>query len=83
MLDDRGRTSAIIRHGYVANRLGDAVPDYDDIKDDYAIEDAVLLVQNNKFGGSPIKGGLKGLQTSESLSHPSKFYIPLFFLSFN
>lgn len=51
MIDEKNKTQSFgnggaIRHtGY--NRFGESIPDYDDVKDEYSIEDAVFL--RNRF----------------------------------
>lgn len=48
MIDDKAKSSGIgLRHGSL-NRLGESVPDYDDVKEEYSIEEAVFM-RNNKF----------------------------------
>lgn len=48
MIDEKSKNTGIVgRHGGL-NRLGESVPDYDDVKEEYSIEEAVFL-RNNKF----------------------------------
>lgn len=51
MIDDKNKGQSFgngigMRHGY--NRFGESIPDYDDVKDEYSIEEAVFL-RNNRI----------------------------------
>lgn len=48
MIDEKSKASTNgMRHaGY--NRLGESAPDYDDVKEEYSIEEAIFL-KNNRF----------------------------------
>lgn len=59
MIDEKSKSTGIgVRHGSF-NRLGESVPDYDDVKEEYSIEEAVFL-KNNRY--------IKDLKQSRSKS---------------
>lgn len=48
MIDEKSKNTGIsLRHG-TFNRIGESAPDYDDVKEEYNIEEAVFL-RNNRF----------------------------------
>lgn len=48
MIDEKSKTSSNgMRHGGY-NRLGESAPDYEDVKEEYSIEEAIFL-KNNRF----------------------------------
>lgn len=50
MIDDKNKTQSFssgISHHASYNRFGESVPDYEEVKDEYSIEDAVFL--RNRF----------------------------------
>lgn len=62
MIDEKNKTqsfggSASIRHN-TYNRFGESIPDYEDVKDEYSIEDVVFLrnrFKDNKFNRSMLQ----------------------------
>lgn len=49
MIDEKSKTSNNgMRHGGGYNRLGESAPDYEDVKEEYSIEEAIFL-KNNRF----------------------------------
>lgn len=47
MIDEKSKSSNGMRRGGY-NRLGESAPDYEDVKEEYSIEEAIFL-KNNKF----------------------------------
>ncbi|CAD7086486.1 unnamed protein product [Hermetia illucens] len=50
MIDDKQHGGMIVlRHGNLGSRLGDSMPDYDNVKEDYDLIDGSLLLGDNKL----------------------------------
>lgn len=47
MIDEKNKGQSGLRYGNL-NRFGESIPDYDDVKDEYSIEEAVFM-RNNRL----------------------------------
>ncbi|XP_055848872.1 uncharacterized protein LOC129913918 [Episyrphus balteatus] len=51
MIDEKSHGGMVVlRHGNLGSRLGDSLPDYDNVKEDYDLLDGSLLMSDNKLG---------------------------------
>ncbi|KAL9925607.1 uncharacterized protein ACN2A1_014144 [Glossina fuscipes fuscipes] len=66
MIDERAHGGMILRGGGgYGNRMGDSMPDYDNVKDDYDLIDASLL-NDNKLGYVQLQDNKFKIQDAES-----------------